>query len=43
MNVEESKFSMIYLDEIEESHAITLSHINSFAQQNHCPFCVKTT
>ncbi len=43
MNVEEPKFPMRYLDEIEVSHATTTSHINSFAQQNHCPFYVKTT
>ncbi len=42
MNVEEPKFPMRYLDEIEVNHATTLSHINSFAQQNHCPFCVET-
>jgi hypothetical protein len=43
MNVEELRFSMRYLDEIEVSQATTLSHINSFAQQNHCPFYVETT
>jgi hypothetical protein len=43
MNVEEPKFPMRYLDEIEVSRATTLSCINSFAQQNHCPFYVKTT
>jgi hypothetical protein len=43
MNVEELKFPMKYLDEIEVNRATTLSHINSFAQQNCCPFCVETT
>ncbi len=42
MNVEEPKFPMRYLDEIEVNR-VTLSHINSFAQQNHCPFYVETT
>ncbi len=43
MNVEEPRFPMRYLDEIEVSCARTLSHINSFSQQNHCPFGVETT
>jgi hypothetical protein len=43
MNMEEPRFLMRYLDEIEISRVTTLSHINSFAQQNHFPFCVKTT
>jgi len=43
MNVEEPMFPMKYLDEIEIRRATTLSHINSFAQQNHYPFCVETT
>jgi hypothetical protein len=43
MNVEKPMFLMRYLDEIEVSRMTTLSHINSFAQQNHCPLCVETT
>ncbi len=40
---EEPKFTMRYLDKIKVSCVTTLSQINSFAQQNHCPFYVKTT
>jgi hypothetical protein len=43
MNVEEPKFLMRYLDEIEVSRATTLSHTNSFAQQDHYPFNVEST
>jgi len=42
MNVEEPKFPMKYVDEIEASRATTLFHILSFAQKNHCQFYVET-